>query len=249
MADKIKILDESGDKKYFSQLPHYILNHSTANDQSLYWQMKRYSGENGKCFATQETIMKKMGIGRKAYNKSLEYLLTKGWIRFIGTTKSKTHPIKTYSITDIWKLNITHYEEIQAERTVSFNTEIQAESEKIQARSTVRYRPKDIVEEELYKEEPYKEPFVFLEVLKKMFTGNNQDKLMAYYFQEKQSNFDNYEQYQLVYKMNVRDVVNLVKAKYTDDQIINAFEYCKKKYKDINWNLHTIIISIAEANK
>jgi hypothetical protein len=45
MGNKVKINDESGDHKYFSLLPHYILNHSTAVDQALYMQMKRYAGE------------------------------------------------------------------------------------------------------------------------------------------------------------------------------------------------------------
>lgn len=121
MEKEIIIKDCSGDKKYFTQLPHYILNHSTANDQALYWQMKRYSGENGKCFATQETLRGKLGIGKQAFTKSLNYLLEKKWIKFIGMTAGKTRPIKTYSITDIWKLNINHYEEIGTKMEVSSN--------------------------------------------------------------------------------------------------------------------------------
>ena len=154
MKNEIKIVDESGDKKYFSQLPHYILNHSTAIDQALYWQMKRYSGESGKCFATQETLMKKLGIGRKAYNKSLDYLLKREWIKFVGMTGGKTRPIKTYSITDIWKLNILHYEKIPTERTVSFNEEIQAKREGDTGQKNSKIPAKRTVEEEPPKEEP-----------------------------------------------------------------------------------------------
>lgn len=119
MREDLQIIDESGDKKYFSQLPHYILNHSTAIDQSLYWQMKRFAGETGKCFASQKTIMEKMHVGKKAFQKSLKYLLDRGWIKFIGTTASKTRPLNTYSVVDIWKLNIDNYEEIGAKRTLS----------------------------------------------------------------------------------------------------------------------------------
>ena len=154
--DKIKIQDESGDKKYFSQLPHYILNHSTAIDQALYWQMKRYAGEGGRCFATQETLMKKMGVGIKAFKKSLKYLLDKGWIKYVGMTGGRTRPIKTYAIVDIWKLNILHYEEIVVKRTVSFSKEIPAErtvdtsqkNSKIPAERTVE---EDLVEEDIIK--------------------------------------------------------------------------------------------------
>ena len=47
MAQKtIDILDESGDKKYFTIVPNYILNHSTATTQALYLQMKRLANDN-----------------------------------------------------------------------------------------------------------------------------------------------------------------------------------------------------------
>ena len=105
MKERLKIKDESGDKKYFTILPNYIANHSTANDQALYFQMKRYAGESGECFATQETLTEKLGIGIKAYNKSLNYLIKKGWVEFVGLTGGKTRPIKTYKINNILKLN------------------------------------------------------------------------------------------------------------------------------------------------
>lgn len=154
--EKINILDESGDKKYFSQLPHYILNHSTAIDQALYWQMKRYAGENGRCYATQETLRKKMHIGKKTYLKSLEYLLSKGWIKYIGMTQGKTRPIKTYSITDIWKLNIDNYEKIGTERAVSFK-EIGTESNRDRDWNGHKIGTRMDIEEDLIKEEHIKE--------------------------------------------------------------------------------------------
>lgn len=147
MNETIVLNDDSGDKKYFTQLPNVILNHSTANDQALYWQMKRFAGEKGQCFATQETLMQKMKIGKVAYKKSLNYLLKKGWIKFIGMTDGKTRPIKTYSVVDIWKLNIMEYEKIWVETEVS--KKIQAETagdkgqngSKIQAETAIEEYP------------------------------------------------------------------------------------------------------------
>ena len=153
MDKEIKIRDESGDKKYFSQLPHYILNHSTANDQALYWQMKRYSGETGKCFATEKTLMRKMGIGKKSFDKSLKYLLDKKWIKFIGKTEGKTRPINTYAIVDIWKLNILHYEEISSESTLSSKREISVESKGDKSQKHTKISPRSTIEEEPLKEE------------------------------------------------------------------------------------------------
>lgn len=127
MKEKIRIQDDSGDKKYFTIIPNYIANHSTANDQALYFQMKRYAGEDGKCFATEKTLCKQLGIGRRALWKARDYLLIHGWITEIETTKSKTRPIKTYKINDIWKMNNDYYQEIVAEKHISIKEEIVAE--------------------------------------------------------------------------------------------------------------------------
>ena len=151
---EIKIKDESGDKKYFTQIPNYIANHSTANDQALYLQMKRFAGDDGQCFATQKTLRKKLGIGEKAYNKSLQYLLEKKWIRFIGTTQGKTRPIKTYVIVDIWKINILEYDKISPESRLSFEPEISPKSSVDKSQKQTKISPKSSVEEEPPKEEP-----------------------------------------------------------------------------------------------
>ena len=42
---QINIKDESGDRDCFTIIPNYIANHSTANDQALYFQMKRFAGD------------------------------------------------------------------------------------------------------------------------------------------------------------------------------------------------------------
>lgn len=119
---KIRIKNDSGDREFFTIIPNYILNHSTHTDQALYLQMKRFAGEDGKCFATQETLMNKLGIGRQAYNKSLEYLIRRGWIEYTGLTGGRTRPIKTYKINNIWQQNSDFYKKIPSETAVSKNT-------------------------------------------------------------------------------------------------------------------------------
>jgi len=103
------VVDESQDRRYFTLVPNYILNHSTAIDQALYLQMKRAAGENGLCYITQKTFCQRLGIGKIKLQKSLQYLLDHKWIAFVGTTDSKTKPINTYRINDIWKLNVEYY--------------------------------------------------------------------------------------------------------------------------------------------
>ncbi len=114
MERSIHFQDNSGDKKYFTIIPNYIANHSTANDQALYFQMKRYAGENGQCFASKNTLRKKLGIGKKAVNKSIAYLLEHKWIALLGVkmvmTAGGPQAVDIYSVNDIWKMNNDFYE-------------------------------------------------------------------------------------------------------------------------------------------
>lgn len=111
--EKFELSDESGDKQYFTIIPNYIANHSTANDQALYFQLKKHAGERGECYVSEKTLRSKLGIGRIALKKSLEYLLSHGWIKFNGIKEVRTaggiQGLKSYKIVDIWKLNSEHY--------------------------------------------------------------------------------------------------------------------------------------------
>lgn len=150
--EKIKIKDNSGDKEFFTIVPNFIINHSTANDRALYLEMKRFAGEDGKCFATVETMTKRLGIGNKAFNKSLDYLLKRGWISYTGKTKGKTHPINTYKINNIWQENSDYFKKIAPERDLSFE-KIAPESKGDSSQKKTKIAPESTVEEEPYKEE------------------------------------------------------------------------------------------------
>lgn len=114
--DEIEIEDGSNDRAYFTLVPNIILNHSTATDQALYLQMKRFAGEKrggSYCTASEKTLMAKLHIGREALKKSLAYLLERGWITFAGEktvwTEGGPQKVKTYRVNDIWKMNVEHY--------------------------------------------------------------------------------------------------------------------------------------------
>lgn len=113
MAD-LFVEDDSGDRKYFTMLPNCVLNHSTAVDQALYCQIKRFAGENGECYASAKTLMEKLGVSRNTLKKSFRYLLDRGWIKYTGEkdvgTSGGLQKVKAYKIVDIWKLNSEHYQ-------------------------------------------------------------------------------------------------------------------------------------------
>jgi hypothetical protein len=115
--EDLHIEDGSNDRMYFTMVPNYILNHSTAIDQALYLQMKRFAGEKnggGYCTASKRTLLKKMGVGPKALNTSLKYLVEHKWIENVGSRKVMTdggaQDVQIYRVNDIWKLNAEYYQ-------------------------------------------------------------------------------------------------------------------------------------------
>jgi len=159
--EKIIIEDDSGDKNYFTIIPNYIANHSTANDQALYFQMKRFAGEKGICFASEVLLRKKLRIGTKALKKSIQYLLDHKWIREKGfkeiQTKGGIQKIRIYAIIDIWKLNNEYYKgyaertPLEAKGYAESNQRVCQKEAKGYAERTTK---KNYSEEEPFKKEP-----------------------------------------------------------------------------------------------
>ena len=106
--DKFKIIDKSGDRKYFTIVPNYIVNHSTIYEQSLYLYMKRVAGEEGTCWESPINIAKKLGVDPKTIRKYKKKLVERGWIEIVGTHR-KTKPTIEYRIVDLWELNARYY--------------------------------------------------------------------------------------------------------------------------------------------
>lgn len=109
------IQDESGDKKYFTVIPNYILNHSTLWDREVYIQMKRITGEGGTCWTSRKTLAKQCGISERRLDKSLGYLIEHNWIEYIGKkevlTKGGIQPVNEYRVCDLWNKNNEFFQE------------------------------------------------------------------------------------------------------------------------------------------
>lgn len=115
MSFKTKITDESGDKKYFTIIPNYILNHSTLWDREVYIQMKRITGEDGTCWTSQKNLANQCGISVNRLKKSIQYLIENQWIEFVGTKPTEssggTQETKEYKVIDLWEKNIQFYKD------------------------------------------------------------------------------------------------------------------------------------------
>jgi hypothetical protein len=115
MEQKLLIEDNSGDKEFFTIIPNYILNHSTATDQALYLQLKRLAGDGKKnyCYPSYSYLIKKLCIGKKAIKKSLNYLIEHKWIESLGKRQIMTAGgqqwVNAYRINNLWQINSNYY--------------------------------------------------------------------------------------------------------------------------------------------
>lgn len=106
--DPFKITDKSGDRKYFTIIPNYIVNHSTVYEQAIYLYMKRVAGEQGTCWESPINIARKLGADPKTIRRYQKRLVDRGWIEEVGTM-GKTKPTIEYKVIDLWELNSRYY--------------------------------------------------------------------------------------------------------------------------------------------
>jgi hypothetical protein len=157
MEKEIHLEDESGDRKYFTIIPNYILNHSTATAQALYLQLKRLAGENGVAYPASRYLRKQLKISQPTLRKEIKYLLEKGWIEK-GEKKSVQtdggmQEIQTYKIVDLWELNIKHFSK-GGEKIDTPTHEKEQRGEKIDTQGVKTRGEKIGTKEELLEEEP-----------------------------------------------------------------------------------------------
>lgn len=184
MKQKLLFQDNSGDRKYFTIIPNYILNHSTLYDREVYIQMKRIAGEDGTCWTSRATLSKKCGISVRKLDSCIKYLIEHKWISLIGTRQVKTpggyQEVNEYSISDLWKMNIEFYESQGGAHNATPLTKGGAqESQRVCTNEAKGSAPGAHKEEPLYKEEPIKEDIYTFEKFwsiypKKVGKGNTE---------------------------------------------------------------------------
>jgi len=110
---EFKVIDESNDHKYFTIVPNYVLNHSSANAQALYLQLKRLAGDNGIAYPSMDYLCKKLSLSKPTIRKEIQYLIDHKWIEYITDvpveTRGGVQTIKGYKVLDIWQINAEFY--------------------------------------------------------------------------------------------------------------------------------------------
>ena len=109
MEDGIKIINGSGDKKYFTVIPNCVINGSGVYERAMYLEMKRFAGEGGECFASIRAMAKRLEISHTTVMHTIEKLIARGWIKKIGQKPTGSRPVNCYKIMDIWDSNAKAY--------------------------------------------------------------------------------------------------------------------------------------------
>lgn len=188
-----KVKDGSSDKKYFTIVPNYILNHSSATAQALYMQLKRLAGEDGVAYPTRAFLAKQLGVSKPTLRKELSYLVEKGWITYEGEIKTGTkgghQKVKSYKIVDLWLVNAEHYKGGKS------NTDLSTRGEK---REPSRGEKRDPLIRTKYKED-------IIDIYSRIFEVWNSQRIIRHRT--------------LTDKMK-RKINGLLRDKYTEEEII-----------------------------
>lgn len=234
-----KIADDSGDRKYFTIVPNYILNHSNANAQALYLQLKRLAGENGIAYPSRDYLMQKLDLSHPTLIKYFRFLLDKNWIEYIGEETVQTNGgpqrVKAYRIVDIWKLNIDDSEGGKKETTPL------DEGGKKYARKGVKNVPanknpvkKNTITDDIASEE---KEFNLEQTLTTWETGKRRSfEIIAWFIREKRLQPKSQLQLVNIAKRHVKTAQLLID--YTDQEIVEA---SKKAQKWPEWTLETVL--------
>jgi hypothetical protein len=111
--EQLEIRDHSGDRKYFTIIPNYVLDNSSGGELALYAQLKRLAGEKGVAYSSRVYLMKQLDISDKTYYKQRDTLLERGWIKdagwFTADTNGGKQKMRAYEVVDLWTLNNSFY--------------------------------------------------------------------------------------------------------------------------------------------
>lgn len=250
MEKNFQLNDGSNDRSYFTIVPNYVLNHSTAIAQSLYLQLKRLAGENGIAYPSRQYLMDKLGISHPTLRKEFNYLLEKGWIESVGlvdyNTAGGTQKMKAYRIIDLWQINTEHY------RGGKNQTTPLARGGKNQTLEGGKTRPpnKNHNKEELNTAETSSalSPFILEEYLEKMKVDkNNHVRLISYFITRKELTPSSVAEIGEIIRRNSK-IAKRIADTYTKGKVAKAFDICVEKHSDIDWGLETVYKKLTNSN-
>ncbi|MCX6715633.1 MAG: helix-turn-helix domain-containing protein [Candidatus Taylorbacteria bacterium] len=237
--DPFKIIDKSGDRKYFTIIPNYIVNHSTVYEQAIYLYMKRVAGEDGTCWMSAMEIAKRLDCSRNTIAKYQKKLVERGWIEVVGhhATGETNQQTIEYRIVDLWSLNIRHYEE-KSKRSNSerLPLSLQPVNESVQLvnskRSTIGHKEEPLKkkEKEEVKAQMAEVPMTLKEFVKWCEASSQKHiRIIGNWADTIEPDFQTKSQWEAFIRRNVRPAKNL--EPFEDKRLIEGFKKIQEAVK------------------
>ena len=257
---ELHIEDQSGDKNYFTIIPNFVLDNSTAQEAAVYAHFKRFAGVDNIAFPSKQTLMKKLCLSKPTLSKIIGTLQDKGWIQFKGEREVKTNggiqKVHQYSIVDIWGINREKYEKAKGVKSsttskgVKNTTQrgVKIDSKGVKNRPTKYNHLSRTIEEDVVADKPATvappkmqdtDPMTlsqFMEWCKK--SPLRHINIIAEYADEKKIDFTTVGQWREFIRRNVRPAKTL--SPYSDDQIEKAMLKIEKSQYITRWTLETL---------
>lgn len=237
--DPFKIIDKSGDRKYFTIIPNYIVNHSTVYEQAIYLYMKRVAGEEGTCWMSAMEIAKRLDCSRNTVAKYQQKLVERGWIEIIGkrATGETNQQTIEYRIIDLWSLNVRHYEEKSKRSTAELLPQsVQPMNESVQLvnlkRSTIGHKEEPLKKKE---KEETETPATAVPMTLKEFvdwcgrSNHRHIQIIGNWADTIEPDFQTKAQWEAFIKRNVRTAKNL--EPFGDEKIVQGFKKIQEAVK------------------
>jgi len=247
----IEIIDGSGDREYFTIIPNYIINNSTAISLAIYIQLKRLAGEKGMAYPGSRYLTGKLGIHHSTLKKGLQYLIDKGWIEYVGDKKIQTlgglQTTKSYKIVDIWRLNNTTRRGVKIDRPTKRATPEGVLSEPLGGVKIATYK-EPLNKNHKDTERSSDSPFVLKEYLTKMQTDPKRHvRLISYFILRKELEPSSVAEVGEIIRRWSRTAIK-VSETYTKVKISKAIDICIEKHSDIDWGLDTVYKKLTNIN-
>ena len=237
--DPFKIIDKSSDRKYFTIIPNYIVNHSTVYEQAIYLYMKRVAGEEGICWMSAMEIAKRLDCSRNTVAKYQQKLVERGWIEVIGkrATGETNQQTTEYRIIDLWSLNVRHYEgkskrstaELLPESVQPVNESVHLVNEK---RSTIGHKEEPLKkkEKEEIKAQIAEVPMTLKEFVDWCGKSNQKHiRIIGNWADTIEPDFHTKAQWEIFIHRNVRAAKNL--EPFEDKRLIEGFKKIQEAVK------------------
>lgn len=237
--------DNSGDKKYFTIIPNYVMNIGlNPNELALYLTIKRFAGETGECFLTKSQLTKKTQISRATLKRCMSKLLDLNLIYPTGyksiQTKGGPQLIVAYGVSDVWALN--NFENVKQRGAQIDHTFSTKGGSNVTAKggSNVTANKNNNTIKNIITSESLDCEFSLQEELKKLEQSPlRQNNIVGHILEETGVELLNRGQFTEAFRRHIRSA-NRLKV-FTDEQIVEATEIAKKNSKDYGWSGETLL--------